>query len=310
MPRIPAHVVAGPLGVGKTTTLLAMFRHRPAHERWAVVVNEFGAVGIDGAVLSSAGGDVVVREIAGGCVCCVAGPALRTSLVKILREQRPDRLFVEPTGLAHPAALVDLLRSEGLAAAVDLRAVIVLLDPHRLRPRDPFVRDLVAAADVLVAHRADTATDAELDAFHTFVATLWPAPARVLVASHGELPADVLDAPAAARPRAPGLHPLPELGEFGATWPPEVVFDADRVVAALQRLARPGHPALPAGVARAKGIFHTERGWWKVDASPERVAVEPIGWRRDSRFELVTTGTADVEAIAAEFSSARRGDGE
>jgi G3E family GTPase len=308
MPRIPAHVVAGPLGVGKTTTLLSLFRHRPPAERWAVVVNEFGAVGIDGAVLSSAG-DVAVKEIAGGCVCCVAGPALRAAIVQILRQQRPDRLFVEPTGLAHPAAIVDLLRSPGIAEHVDPRGVIVLLDPRRLRPADPLFRDLVSAADVLVAHRADEASEAQLEAFRTFAASLWPPPARVLVASHGELPADVLDAPAVEHPRAPGLHPLPVVEELGLVWPPEVVFDAARLTAALQGLARPGGPALPAGVERAKGLFHTERGWWLVHATADRIATEPVGWRRDSRVELLSSGPIDRARVAEVFSAALRGEG-
>jgi G3E family GTPase len=310
--KIPAHVVAGPLGVGKTTTLLALFRHRPPTERWAVVVNEFGSVGIDGAVLSESG--LAVKEIAGGCVCCVAGPALRSALVEILRKTRPDRLFVEPTGLAHPAAIVDLLRSPGLAEHVEVRGVIVLLDPRRLRPADPLFQDLVSAADVLVAHRADLSTDEELAAFQRFAGGLWPAPARTLVASHGELPADVLDAPAAEHSRVPPrhampvLHVLPVLDERGFVWPPERVFDADRLQEVFQELVRPGNPALPQGVERAKGIFHTHRGWRLVQASADRITTEPVGWRRDSRVELVTSGLADWSLAETRFSLAMRGD--
>jgi G3E family GTPase len=304
---IPVHVVAGPLGVGKTTTLLALFQHRPPGERWAVVVNEFGSVGIDGAVLSDAG-DIAVKEIAGGCVCCVASTALRSALVEILRRQKPDRLFVEPTGLAHPAAIVDLLRSPGLAGHVELRGVIVLLDPRRLRPSDPLFRDLVSAADVLVAHRADLASDDQLAAFQAFAASLWPQPALTLVAAHGALPAEVLEASSSVRPRVPGLHVLPNLEERGFIWPPELVFDADRVTRVLQGLVRPDNRALPAGAERAKGIFHTDRGWWLVQATPNRVAVEPVGWRRDSRVELVTSGPADWAAVESEFLGARHGD--
>lgn len=305
--RIPAHVVAGPLGVGKTTTLLSLFRHRPPGERWAVIVNEFGAVGIDGAVLSD-DGTVSVKEIAGGCVCCVAGPALRATVVKVLREQRPDRLFVEPTGLAHPAAIVDLLRSPGLRGSVELRGVIVLVDPRRLRPSDPLFRDLVSAADVLVGHRADLASDEELAAFRSFAASLWPPPALVLAASHGDLPAAVLDAPAEARPRTPLLHPLAPVREWGRQWDPDTVFAADRLERALQALVRPGD-AVPAGVLRAKGIFHTDRGWRLVHADAERIASEPIGWRRDSRFELVSEGPVEGASVDLLFSSAIRGQG-
>src|SRR5688500_18872467 len=103
---VPTTIVSGALGVGKTTAILAAVRHRPEGERWAVMVNEFGRVGIDGAVLSDGSSGLEVREIAGGCVCCTANLPLRLGLAKLVREVRPDRLFVEPTGLAHPASII------------------------------------------------------------------------------------------------------------------------------------------------------------------------------------------------------------
>jgi G3E family GTPase len=70
---VPVHIVTGGLGAGKTTFLQALLKSKPPGERWALVINEFGAVGIDQAVLQSAASDgaaVNVKELAGGCMCC------------------------------------------------------------------------------------------------------------------------------------------------------------------------------------------------------------------------------------------------
>jgi len=122
-------------------------RHKPAEQRWAVLVNEAGRVGIDGAMLEglaageglrdgipgsagSAANGVVIREVPGGCMCCVAGLPSQLALVELLRRAKPDRLLVEPTGLGHPAAILDQIRA--LGDSVELRATIALVDPRNL----------------------------------------------------------------------------------------------------------------------------------------------------------------------------------
>ena len=74
---IPVHIISGFLGVGKTTAIRHAFHYRPENEKWAVLVNEFGEVGLDGLTLDSDEG-YVVKEIAGGCICCTAGPLLKS----------------------------------------------------------------------------------------------------------------------------------------------------------------------------------------------------------------------------------------
>ncbi len=65
------NLITGFLGSGKTTTIRHLLAHKPEHERWAVLVNEFGEIGIDGALLADSG--AVLKEIPGGCMCCVNG---------------------------------------------------------------------------------------------------------------------------------------------------------------------------------------------------------------------------------------------
>ncbi|GAB4819345.1 hypothetical protein N2152v2_006391 [Parachlorella kessleri] len=198
---VPVHIVTGALGAGKTTFLQGLLKAKPAGERWAVVVNEFGAVGIDQAVLqqsaSDDGGGVSIRELAGGCMCCTLSGVTSVAIVQLLRATKPDRLWIEPSGLGHPAALVDVLRGEHLARALVLQPIICLVDCVQFRPaRLPWgsqpalwaselCRDQVSIADVLVGSKADLGGREAVQAFKGWAGKLYPPKLKVLTASHG-----------------------------------------------------------------------------------------------------------------------------
>jgi G3E family GTPase len=302
--RIPTTIIGGALGVGKTTAILSLFRHRPPEARWAVLVNEFGRIGIDGAVLSSAGDGLEVREIAGGCICCTANLPLRVGLVRLAREVRPDHLLIEPTGLAHPASIVDVVRSQGLREALALRATITLVDPRRFLAGlgNPLYADQVRAADVLVGSWADLTPPEVLVRFETEARAMYPPPMVVATTSHGELdPAWLALEPS---PRGMltlgGTEAAPD--EIGFVWPPERQFPLDALQELLQTLVRPGE-LLPDGVLRLKGVFHTNRGFLLVHASPDEIRFEPIGWRRDSRVSLIAAGIVDAARVGEVFEA-------
>ncbi len=105
--HIPTNILTGFLGVGKTTAILHLLQHKPESERWAVLVNEFGEVGIDGALIAgnySEEQGVFIREVPGGCMCCAAGLPMQMALNMLLARARPDRLLIEPTGLSQGSA--------------------------------------------------------------------------------------------------------------------------------------------------------------------------------------------------------------
>ena len=104
--NIPTNLIMGFLGVGKTTAILDLLKQKPENESWAVLVNEFGKVGIDGAIFSAAG--ATVKEIAGGCLCCALAVPFQVAINRLLKEARPDRLLIEPTGLGHPKKVLDM----------------------------------------------------------------------------------------------------------------------------------------------------------------------------------------------------------
>lgn len=319
----PTNVITGFLGVGKTTAILDAFEHvRPEGERWAVLVNEFGAVGIDGAIL----GDLAVREVRGGCICCTSGPQLRANLVRLLREVKPDRLLIEPSGLAHPATILDMLRSPGIRESVDVRATITLVDLRRVR--EPRVvaseawTDQIAVADVLVGNRAAEASTDDVAAFRALAAGLWPAKRLVAVVDDSALTSEWLDitpSPAIAAPIrevTPATSSLAitdgvvraqvdaEASACGWIFPSDRVFDRDRLLAVVQGLARPG-ALLPQGMLRAKGIFRFREGWLQVHAEPDRVKMSGVGHRADSRFEVIVSAPApDWDAVERALLSA------
>jgi hypothetical protein len=101
------NLITGFLGSGKTTSILHLLANKDPAEKWAVLVNEFGEVGIDGALLSDSG--AMIKEIPGGCMCCVNGLPMQVGLNTLLRQGKPDRLLIEPTGLGHPKQILDLL---------------------------------------------------------------------------------------------------------------------------------------------------------------------------------------------------------
>ena len=127
---IPVNLITGFLGVGKTTAIRHLLANHPADQKWAVLVNEFGEVGVDGALLAEQG--VVIQEVAGGCLCCVAAPAFTTGLNRVIRQHRPDRILIEPSGLGHPAQVLDTLTGPLYAGTLEVRATLCLMDARHL----------------------------------------------------------------------------------------------------------------------------------------------------------------------------------
>ena len=110
--NIPCTLVTGFLGAGKTTVINQLLATKPHDERWALLINEFGRIGIDGALLASSQDNdleqknIAIREVSGGCICCTSQLPLQIAISRLLSEHHPQRLLIEPTGLAHPRELI------------------------------------------------------------------------------------------------------------------------------------------------------------------------------------------------------------
>ena len=187
---VPVHILGGFLGTGKTSAIRAQLASRRG-ERVAVIVNDFGEAGLDAATLEGAA-PYKLTNIPGGCVCCTAPEGFVAALGAVL-EEKPDRVWIEPTGLARPQDLVDTIRRSPHQADFEIAPVVVLVDPARLaRQTSEEERELVAQqtgiADVLVANRVDLCDDAALARFDALVAGLWPGPLAVHRTTFGRLP--------------------------------------------------------------------------------------------------------------------------
>ena len=298
--KIPVHVLSGFLGVGKTTAVKDLLARRADRERIAVVVNEFGTLGVDGALLSDCA-SCILKEVPGGCVCCTAMADLEASLEEVCDIVAPTRFVLEPTGLARPSELVDLLRGPRWAHRFDVRPVITLLDPQqdveKAYAESPLFRDQVDTGDVLVVNRCDLASEEEILRVEEWARALAPPKLRIVRAAHGVLPDDIWDleretpAPAAGLLEASFSHAHLQRNSLegyvgrGVAHPPERIFDADRLLSVLESL-RSG--ALTRGrVARAKGIFHTTAGWRVHEIAGGRLSTQTTSWRRDSRVDVI-----------------------
>lgn len=186
----------GFLGVGKTTSILNLLKQKPTNEKWAVLVNEFGEVGIDGAILSAESG-MVVSEVPGGCLCCVSGIPFQVALANLIAQQNPDRILIEPTGLGHPKNLIRSLTSKEYQQHTKLKASICLLDPRQLK--DPRYRqhetfnDQCFLADVLVANKTDTCDQQDKDNFYQYAKEIQPSKSMLGWVEQGQLELEWLD---------------------------------------------------------------------------------------------------------------------
>lgn len=174
---IPVHLITGFLGTGKSSFIQALVAAKPADEHWAILVNEFGQVGIDQALFVERD-DITVKGLPGGCMCCQLAFVLQAGLVSLIHQARPDRLIIEPSGLGHPAGLIDVLRGEGLASALVLQEVITLLDPRALEDARTFehgtFQDQLSLAGGVVLSKRDLSTPQQLTAAHDYLEGLWP----------------------------------------------------------------------------------------------------------------------------------------
>ncbi|TDR72975.1 G3E family GTPase [Paludibacterium purpuratum] len=300
MKQTVVNLFTGFLGVGKTTALRYLIAHQPPDEKWAIIVNEFGEVGIDGAVLSD--GEVPVAEIAGGCLCCVAGPQMTATVATLLRRAKPDRLLIEASGLAHAAGVIDELRQPPLSEALTVGAVLTLVDPRQFvdgqYQRQPMYRDQITLADVLVANKVDLADVPTLEAFRHQTAALFPPKALVAEVRDGAVDPAWLKLDNTARtqlyrPRLTREMPS-DWQSRGWTLAPELAFDGERLVAFFDSLPR----RVP-GLQRAKGVFRVLDDWVWLNWTDGQWGATQVAWRRDNRFELIAPQIDEAEVEAA-----------
>ncbi|MEZ6140751.1 MAG: GTP-binding protein [Zavarzinella sp.] len=332
--RIATNLITGFLGVGKTTTILQLMAQRPENEQWAVIVNEYGDIGIDGAILESAGEQIEVREITGGCVCCTSAVYFQFALVQLLEKQRFDRLIIETSGIVHPAQLLKELAKPVFLDRLNLQAVVGIISPHDWLNAEmrstPLFQEAIAIADVLVLNRADEVAANVAQDFRTWASQLPQPPIQTVVVQHGQIDAYILNiphrnmggilsentqasqesAPATKQPllistpspgfpirktaRTPGGH------SCGWIFSVHDRFCEEKLMNFVTSLVR-HHLGIPSGI-RLKGYFHLENGWIQLQFAQERLISIPAAPRSDSRLEILLVGAPpDCKWVEEQF---------
>ncbi len=193
--QTPVTVLTGYLGSGKTTLLNRILTQEHG-KKYAVIVNEFGEIGIDNDLIVES--DEEIYEMNNGCVCCtVRGDLVRVVQGLLKRKGRFDGILVETTGLADPAPVAQtFFMDEDVRAKAQLDAVVALVDSKHfpLRLKDaPEAEDQVAFADVVILNKTDLVTEQELTELRATVRSINPH-AVIHVAERSDIALDqVLD---------------------------------------------------------------------------------------------------------------------
>jgi cobalamin biosynthesis protein CobW len=146
--KIPVTIITGFLGAGKTT-LIRHLMQNPQGKRLAVLVNEFGTVGVDGDILKSCADDNCpvenIVELANGCICCtVAEDFIPTIEALLALPKRPDHILIETSGLALPKPLLKAFDWPGIRSLITVDGVITLADAEAVAAGH-FAGELTAA---------------------------------------------------------------------------------------------------------------------------------------------------------------------
>ena len=306
---VPTNVITGFLGAGKTSAILNLLKCKPADERWAVLVNEFGEIGVDGSLVQGQCGEhsgVFTREVPGGCMCCTAGMPMQIALAQLLRRARPHRLFIEPTGLGHPLEVLKTLCSVHNREVLSIQKTLTLVDPRKLSDErystHETFRQQLSIADVVVANKNDLCSAEDRRKLVAYIGDVCRPGIQLIYTQYGKLCLDHLSGPAATMAETQAAHPdrqsqpllagdlpFPEVGyvtainqgegfeSIGWRFSPQKVFDRDRLSGFLSGL----------DVERMKAVFITLDGTFAYNMTRDTLTEVELDERAESRVEII-----------------------
>lgn len=311
---MPTNIITGFLGVGKTTTILHLLRNKPTEERWAVLVNEFGEIGIDGTLIDRQAAkqkSISIREVAGGCMCCSAGLPMQVALTQLLREARPDRLLIEPTGLGHPKEVVEVLQRDSFRSVLELHQVLTLVDARKIvdplyASNDTFKQQL-EISDIVVANKMDLYAVGDEDSLRHYLREIGST-SKLINAKFGKVSPLILDGQSHAKAREFGLlskvtdleipldlEPMPEQGFIKASNSGEGFHSVGWRFAGSRIFDRNKLFTLLSGIdaTRIKGVFLTNEGCYGYNATPDSLTEVPLSECDESRVEIIALSVSD-----------------
>jgi cobalamin biosynthesis protein CobW len=335
--KIPATVVTGFLGSGKTT-LIRHLLENAGGRRIALVINEFGDLGVDGETLRACGvegcAEEDVIELSNGCICCTVADDFLPAMERLLdRPSPPDHIVIETSGLALPQPLVRAFAWPGVATRVTVDGVITVVDGRAVAdgrfahdeealaaqrladegldhesPLEELFEDQLACADMIVVNKRDLLGEAEARALAARLGAGARRGVRVLLAEKGALPLDVILGLGAAAEADMAARAAPHHDAEGED------HDHDEFESFVAELGEVADPAAFAGALRGVIEAHDVlrlKGFAAVAGKPMRLAVQAAGPRVETYFDrpwggapratrLVVIGEAGLDRAAIE----------
>ncbi|MQZ29938.1 GTP-binding protein [Acinetobacter haemolyticus] len=303
---VPTHIISGFLGAGKTTLLQHLLTQKPKNEVWAILMNEFGQIGVDQQLITQQSG-YAVKELLGGCLCCSSQLPMQIALSRLLSESKPDRLFIEPTGLGHPAQLLEQLTEPHWHSSLDMRALVVVVDGSRLHDK-PWVQqhlytDQLKAAQVVVISHKDGMNDDDQQAYIQLKQEYQTYVQSWIEAENGQVPLLQLDLPLVPVQRK--VQPLlrqqmtqqneSEMQEIKQL-PYHYVETAQGYTVAGWKLPKRWQfkfydvldlLCTQQDWIRIKAIFYTDLGWKSFNFNPEQFNYKSTEESIDNRIEVI-----------------------
>jgi G3E family GTPase len=285
-PRTSITLITGPLGSGKTTLLRHILATRPS--KIAIVMNEFGEIGIDAKVVE--GQNVRIAELGGGCVCCSLLGEFEAAVTEIINKVDPERIIVETTGLAEPEALVFNIqealpqcRLDGVVSVIDADMLV------RFPELGHTTRLQIEGADILLLNKIDLVDADQIEPLERKLREI-NSSAAIVRTERCRIDPELLFGIAGRREKklTPPMHRhQPEFESFA--------FISDKVFSrdCFERFA----DALPSRVIRAKGFVCFHEGTHLFNFVAGRWEVEPF---EADRTELIFIGeemTAEKKTI-------------
>jgi G3E family GTPase len=187
------NLLFGFLGSGKTTLARHLLAHRDPEVKTAVIVNEFGEVGVDGEILKGSNVDVV--ELNSGCLCCTLRGSLMMAVEELRERSAVERVIVEATGVAQPEELLETLADKSMKGGLEIGPLVTVVDVAKFTKLvamlGDFYLDQIENADVIVANKIDLASPEQLEAVARELRELNPE-ADLVFAEQGHVAPQVL----------------------------------------------------------------------------------------------------------------------
>ena len=315
---VPTNIITGFLGVGKTSAILHLLKSKPDAERWAVLVNEFGEIGVDGSLFEgqqNQEGNIFIREVPGGCMCCAAGLPMQIALNQLLTRAKPDRLLIEPTGLGHPIEVIEVLTADYNLEVLSIEKTITLVDARNLADtrytEHATFNQQIAVGDIIVGNKQDLYQPEDKVKLVQYAKSKAPPHAEVIFTEQGKLDLTILEGSTTSPVSAHHHHhrssessnslsslanaPLPDCGylkavntgegfhSVGWRFDPSIIFKQSELFLFLSGII----------AERVKAVFITDSGVFGYNLTSDALTEIELDDCPESRIEIIANKIGD-----------------